>query len=44
METCDNCRVAIECEDDIYYCVVCGATVCGSCISDDLDICNDCVE
>lgn len=44
METCDNCRVAIECEDDIYYCVVCGATVCCSCISDDLDICNDCVE
>ena len=44
MEICDNCRVEIECEGDIYYCVVCGATVCSSCISDDLDICNDCVE
>lgn len=43
MITCDNCRDRIE-EDDVCYCVVCGATVCTSCISDDIDVCNDCIE
>ena len=44
MLICDNCRYEIEYEEDMYYCIICGATVCCSCISDDEDICNDCVE
>lgn len=39
---CDNCRCSII-EEELNYCVVCGASICCDCISDDYeDICKDC--
>lgn len=45
MKKCDNCRSEISNEDELFYCVVCGASVCCCCVSDDYDdICKDCEE
>ena len=45
MEKCANCRNTIEYEEDLFYCVVCGATICECCVSSEYyDVCNDCYD
>lgn len=41
---CDNCRNVLDDEAEKYYCDICGAVVCCSCVSDDNNICLDCEE
>lgn len=40
---CNICGIEME-EDDICYCVVCGATICTGCANEDLDVCKECIE
>ena len=44
MLICNYCKYEIENEESAYYCIICGAVVCCGCISDDENVCSDCVE